>query len=185
VRRLLAWHRSRRDRTVVATEEDFDTVVLLDGQEAVRLRGRVDRLETDADGRAHVVDFKTTKNPPAGSVLPDNPQLGLYQLATDRGAFADRIGEGASSGGAELIQLRVPSGSAKAGGTDGVGELPKVQEQPPQQPDESGRLPIELQLSAAVSTVREERFDAVLGGHCTFCDFASLCPAQVRSDVLS
>ncbi len=170
VERLLAWHQGRPHRQVVATESDFDVTLPIDEGEQVRLRGRVDRLESDTDGRLHVVDLKTSRNPPSGTSLLDNPQLGLYQLVTDAGAFADLVGEGARSGGAELVQLRVAQ--------DGMA---KVQAQPPQAPDETGRTPIEVQLSAGATTMRSERFVALLGDHCTFCDFRSLCPAQVRS----
>ncbi len=170
VDRLLAWHRARPEREVLATEADFDVTVPLEGVEGVRLRGRVDRLERDTSGDLRVVDYKTSKNPPSGASLADNPQLGLYQLAADRGAFADYAGAHARSGGAELVQLRVDSGG-----------MPKVQSQAPQDPDESGRRPVEVQLLSAAEAVRAERFDAMLGGHCQFCDFRSMCPAQIRS----
>ncbi|MDX6297681.1 MAG: hypothetical protein QOI51_1538, partial [Nocardioidaceae bacterium] len=170
IQRLLAWHRGRPEREVVATELEFDVTVPLESAEAVRLRGRVDRLERDREGALHIVDFKTSKRPPTGVSLADNPQLGLYQLAADRSAFDAQVGEQAHSGGAELVQLRV-----------GDPDLPKVQEQPPQRPDDAGRTPVEIQLINAAGTLRAERFEARLGGHCTFCDFTSMCPAQVRS----
>jgi superfamily I DNA/RNA helicase/RecB family exonuclease len=168
--RLLAWHRSRPERSVVATELDFAVAVPLEGEEQVVLRGRVDRLEQDADGSLHVVDFKTAKHPPSGSALADDPQLGVYQLAADRGAFAESAGPGARSGGAELVQLRIDAGG-----------LPKVQAQAPQTPDDEGRTPVEVQLITAAATVRDERFDAMLGDYCRRCDFRAMCPAQVRS----
>jgi CRISPR/Cas system-associated exonuclease Cas4 (RecB family) len=59
--------------------------------------------------------------------------------------------------------------------------LPKVQHQPPQQPDDEGRKPVEVQLTEAAKVLRGERFDATANGHCTFCDFAALCPAQQTS----
>jgi superfamily I DNA/RNA helicase/RecB family exonuclease len=168
--RLLAWHRARPGRDLVATEVDFEVMVPLEGAEEVLLRGRVDRLEQDPGGALHIVDYKTGKRPPSGTSLADNPQLGLYQLAADRQAFAPQAGEGARSGGAQLVQLRVDSGG-----------LPKVQQQAPQTPDEAGRTPVEVQLISAAQTVREERFDAMRGDHCRICDFRSMCPAQVRS----
>jgi RecB family exonuclease len=168
--RLLTWHRVRPEREVVSTELDFDVTVPLEGAEVVQLRGRVDRLERDVDGALHVVDLKTTKNPPSGTSLAEHPQLGCYQLATDRQAFAG-VGRGESrSGGAELVQLRIDCGG-----------LPKVQEQAPQQPDESGRKPVEIQLTRAAETVRSEAFAAMVGDQCRLCEFASMCPAQIRS----
>jgi RecB family exonuclease len=168
--RLLAWHRARPEREVVAAELDFDVTVPLEGSEQVALRGRVDRLERDGEGRLHVVDFKTTKNPPSGASLTHNPQLGLYQLAADREGFAESAGVDARSGGAELVQLRIDTGG-----------LPKVQEQAPQTPDEAGRKPVEVQLITAAETVRSEAFAAMLGDQCRRCEFTTMCPAQIRS----
>jgi superfamily I DNA/RNA helicase/RecB family exonuclease len=168
--RLLTWHRVRPEREVVSTELDFDVTVPLDGAEVVQLRGRVDRLERDVDGALHVVDLKTTKNPPSGTSLAENPQLGCYQLATERQAFAVAGGAESRSGGAELVQLRIDCGG-----------LPKVQQQAPQQPDESGRKPVEIQLTRAAETVRSEAFAAMVGDQCRLCEFASMCPAQIRS----
>jgi RecB family exonuclease len=139
--RFLSWHRAN-DRTVVDTETRLETEVVVDGQ-VVRLRGYADRLELDAEGRVVVVDFKTTKNPPPDGALASNPQLGLYQLAIEEGAADEALGRRAEPGGAELVQLRRSSrGSVK------------VQRQDPQQPDDSGRRPVEAQLAEAVRLVR-------------------------------
>ena len=54
-------------------------------------------------------------------------------------------GSRAHSGGAELVQLRVDDGG-----------LPKVQQQPPQPPDDAGRKPVEIQLISAAEAVRAE-----------------------------
>ena len=60
-----------------------------------------------------------------------------------------------------------------------------MQRQEPQEPDADGRRPIEVQLMAAVDAVRHETFPARPGGHCDYCDFHSLCPAQRSGTVLS
>src|SRR5262249_2669967 len=70
---------------------------------AVEITGRVDRLERDADGRAVVVDLKTSSAPVAGTDLDRHPQLGVYQLAVMLGAF-EQLGL-TEPGGAELIQV--------------------------------------------------------------------------------
>ena len=116
----------------------------------MRLYGFADRLEQDAEGRVVVVDFKTTKQVPREGDLPAHPQLGLYQLAVAHGAVDDLLDGGpARPGGAELVQLR----------KEVRGEA-KVQRQDPQQPDETGRLPVEVQLGEAVRRLREEGFPA-------------------------
>ena len=168
--RFVRWHNGRADRTYVGAEEEFAVEIDLGNGQRVALGGRVDRVERDAEGRAVVVDFKTSKNPPSDVSVKDNPQLGLYQLAVDAGAFARLCGEDTRSGGAELVQLRIDK--------DG---LPKVQQQPPQAPDSEGRKLIEVQLVQSTDVVRREDFAATANNYCKRCEFASLCPTQQRT----
>ncbi|HEX3780899.1 MAG TPA: ATP-dependent DNA helicase [Pseudonocardiaceae bacterium] len=70
----------------------------------LRVRGRVDRLEADAQGRPVVVDIKTGKNPPTKAAAEAHPQLAVYQLAAALGAFDD-LGLSTEPGGARLLYL--------------------------------------------------------------------------------
>jgi RecB family exonuclease len=144
------------------------------GGERVLLRGAADRLERTADGGVVVIDFKTGKYPPTDKSLPDNPQLGVYQLAADHGGFDEALGRPGRSGGAELVHLRI----------DAKG-LPKVQAQAVPEPGDDGLTPVERQLATAARLVREEDFPATPGDHCKRCEFVRLCPAQTRGTVLS
>jgi RecB family exonuclease len=171
--RFVAWHDRPGARTVLATEQDIRAEVTLPDGQRVVLRGYADRLELDDDGRVVVVDLKTGKYPPTG--IEENPQLGLYQHAVDHGAVDDLVGGVATSGGAELWQLRRES----------RGEL-KVQQQRPQVPDEEGLRPVERQLMRAVAALRDEEFPArPERTRCERCQFATFCPAQVAGSVLS
>ncbi len=87
-------------RELVATELDV-RVALSAGAE---LSGRVDRLERDEQGRAVVVDLKTGTSKPGRDELARHPQLGVYQLAVELGAFAEQQLD--RSGGASLLQLK-------------------------------------------------------------------------------
>ncbi len=165
--RFLAWHHRPGARTDVETEKELRAEVTLPDGQAVVLRGFADRLELDERGDVVVVDLKTGKYPPSDKSLPDNPQLGLYQLAVDRGAADELFGRSVSAGGAELIQLR-------HGDTQ-----PKVQAQPPSPPQ------IEAQLQEAVAAVRGEAFVARPGEHCKRCEFPAICPAFASGSVLS
>ncbi len=112
--RFLDWH-EHNPRTLVATEERFETVVELESGERVTLFGYADRLELDADGRVVVVDLKTSKARPSGPEVQRHVQLGVYQYAVDHGAvdplLGDRVPDGhGESGGAELVQLGLPEG---------------------------------------------------------------------------
>ena len=99
VRKLAVWMRTN-PRAFVAAELAFTVEV----GRAV-MKGQVDRLERDADGRLVVVDLKTGKGQPKRDELPTNAQLGAYQLAVEEGAFAKLPGGGRIAGGAELVQL--------------------------------------------------------------------------------
>ncbi|WP_376772631.1 ATP-dependent helicase [Streptomyces zagrosensis] len=125
--RFLRWHvMERGGRTVVGSEHAFDVTLEVDTYQ-VRIRGSMDRVETDADGRAYVVDFKTGKQSVTRDGVARHPQLAVYQLAVREGAVDDLFG-GAhpEPGGAELVQLR-QGAARKAGGET----LPKVQAQEP------------------------------------------------------
>jgi superfamily I DNA/RNA helicase/RecB family exonuclease len=93
---------SRADLQQLAVEIDVD--VLIPGTPAVRIRGRVDRLERDRHGRPVIVDIKTSKNPVSRDAALTHPQLAVYQLAASLGAF-DSFGVSAEPGGARLLYV--------------------------------------------------------------------------------
>lgn len=113
LRAFLAWLESSRDElTSVANEKDLDVSVPgQDGGPSLRLRGRVDRLETDGQGRPVVVDVKTGKTPVSKNDAEEHPQLAVYQLAAALGAFHG--GESTEPGGARLLYVAKPE--AKSG----------------------------------------------------------------------
>ncbi|MFF8695697.1 ATP-dependent helicase [Streptomyces sp. NPDC015144] len=167
--RFLRWHvMDRAGRTAVASEHDFD-VTLEAGEYEVRIRGSMDRVEQDADGRAYVVDFKTGKQAPTRDEVARHPQLAVYQLAVREGAV-DEVFDGRrpEPGGAELVQLRQPAPKKEGGET-----LPKVQAQEPL----AGEWVPEL-LATAAGRVLDERFTPTTGQHCTHCAFRASCSAQ-------
>jgi superfamily I DNA/RNA helicase/RecB family exonuclease len=85
--RFLVWHDGRSDgRVVAAAEHGFDASLTVGGV-PVRLRGAIDRIETDADNRVYLVDFKTSVNPKTKAEAAKDPQLGVYQLVVEAGAF--------------------------------------------------------------------------------------------------
>lgn len=167
--RFLSWHvMDRGGRTPAASEQDFD-VTLAAGEYEVRIRGSMDRVETDAEGRAYVVDFKTGKSAPTRDEVDHHPQLAVYQLAVREGAL-DEVFDGRrpEPGGAELVQLR--QGAAKKEGGDA---LPKVQAQEALTGEWVGEL-----LATAAGRVLDERFTPTTGQHCTTCSFRASCSAR-------
>ncbi|OBQ51013.1 DNA helicase UvrD [Streptomyces sp. H-KF8] len=170
--RFLQWHvMDRTGRTPVASEHDFD-VRLEAGDYEVRVRGQMDRVETDGEGRAYVVDFKTGKHAPSSAEVARHPQLAVYQLAVQEGAV-DEVFDGTrpGTGGAELVQLRQPAAKRDGGET-----LPKVQAQEPLE-GERGEWVGDL-LATAAGKVLDERFTPSAGQHCTHCAFRASCSAR-------
>lgn len=167
--RFLHWHvLDRGGRTPTASEHDFD-VTLEAGAYAVRIRGSMDRVEEDAEGRAYVVDFKTGKSAPTKDEVATHPQLAVYQLAVREGAV-DEVFDGRrpEPGGAELVQLRQPAPKKEGGDA-----FPKVQAQEPL----AGEWVSDL-LATAAGKVLDERFTPTTGTHCAHCTFRASCSAQ-------
>ncbi|MFE7859315.1 ATP-dependent helicase [Streptomyces sp. NPDC057403] len=170
--RFLKWHvMDRTGRTPVASEHDFD-VTLEAGDYEVRIRGQMDRVEADGEGRAYVVDFKTGKQAPTAREVERHPQLAVYQLAVREGAVDEAFdGLRPEPGGAELVHLR--QGAAQR---DGGETLPKVQAQEPVE-GPAGEWVGEL-LATAAGKVLDERFTPTAGQHCAHCAFRASCSAR-------
>jgi RecB family exonuclease len=166
--RFVSWHLADRGRRPLATEHEF-AVTFSVGAGPVTLRGSMDRIEVDTEGRVVVVDFKTGKSTPKEDDIAQHAQLGAYQLAVREGACDALLGPGTAPGGAELVHLR----KSVRGAT-------KVQHQPALAADSAAAR----QLDSVVRTLRAERFPATPGGQCTHCEFATCCPAQSEGATL-
>jgi superfamily I DNA/RNA helicase/RecB family exonuclease len=134
------------------------------GGPRLRLRGRVDRLEVDADGRPVVIDVKTGRTAVSGRAAAEHPQLAVYQLAAALGAFGALLGPDVRPGGARLVYLA----DRKADGK------PKEPVQPPLD-DEALTL-----WHDAVRQCGEEtsgaQFIARVGSDCDRCPVRTSCP---------
>jgi RecB family exonuclease len=153
----------------VATEVPF-ALELTTPSGPVKLRGYMDRVEIDAEGRVYVVDYKTGRQKLTKPALATHTQLAVYQLAVRHGALASQLtphlGTGpVRSGGAELVHLRQPDG----------GNGPLVQAQAPL-PD--GVTWAHDLLDEAVRTVTAEQFPPRPSDSCRRCAFRGSCPTQ-------
>ena len=159
VSKFLAWHREN-PRELVAYEQSMRAQV---GE--VEITGRVDRLERDGDGRAIVVDLKTSSMPVPGADLGRHPQLGVYQLAVLLGAF-ERLGL-TEPGGAELVQVGKASLAAQV----------RVQAQRSLREDPEPGWAQEL-VETVAAGMAGPLFEARLNPGCRRCPVASSCPAH-------
>jgi ATP-dependent exoDNAse (exonuclease V) beta subunit len=155
--KLVGWL-AANPRRLAAIEREF--FVQLD--EVTRIRGRVDRLEVDEQGRLVVVDLKTGKTTSVTEAeLSEHPQLGAYQAAVEAGAFDDL---GDESGGATLVQL----GSHK--------EVKEQAQSPLSVAAEPGWAAEMVKRTAA--TMAAATFQAVVNSKCRTCPVRTSCPVD-------
>ena len=158
--RLVRWSRSN-EREHLGSEVVFGPVEAAGAE----LRGSVDRLDVDGEGRLHVVDYKTSSSKPSKAKVAADLQLGLYQLAAQAGGMGDAAGGRTALGGAELVQL-----------VDGLADgTPSVQSQAPLASDGE---PVVGALRRMVDAVLGEQFPARPNDRCERCAFRRACPAQ-------
>jgi superfamily I DNA/RNA helicase/RecB family exonuclease len=170
--RFLGYHQ-RADRVLVGTETSVAAEVLVPGpdgeEQAVRLRGFIDRVERDSADRLVAIDLKNMRNPVPDKEIPEHGQLGVYQLLLREDADVDHA---AGVGGAALVQLRVDAAK------DSV--EPKVQFQEALGSEEPTW--VEVRLGTAAHTIRTEAFTANAGPACRWCAYRSACPAKPEGE---
>jgi len=155
LRKFVTWA-AGNERVLVATEIDLRVPL---GPRA-ELRGRVDRLERDAEGRAVVVDLKTGSSKPSKADLARHPQLGVYQLAVELGGFAEQ--QLSESGGASLLQLKTTK-TAEEQHQSALGQ--------DEEPDWAQEL-----VGRVVEGMSGNSFPAQVNDGCRTCAVRSCCP---------
>ena len=133
------------------------------------LKGRVDRLERHTDGSLRVVDYKTGSSKPTTAELARHPQLGVYQVAVEQGAFGEL---GDRSAGAALLQLGKAANKSVT-----------VQSQPALADDED---PVWAQrlVERTADGMGGMRFAATPGEHCRMCPVVASCPARPEGQTI-
>ncbi|AZG48581.1 ATP-dependent helicase [Gordonia insulae] len=167
---------SRDDLAELGVEAEIDATVPADsgadGAEdpdaadvPVRLRGRIDRLERDRQGRPVVVDVKTAKTAISKADAQDHAQLATYQLALALGGV-----EGANTepGGGRLVY--VSAANRNTGATERA--------QDALTPDRVEEW-ISVVRKAARASVGPD-FAATRNPGCAHCALVTSCPAQLR-----
>ncbi|MGB7363934.1 MAG: PD-(D/E)XK nuclease family protein, partial [Rhodococcus sp. (in: high G+C Gram-positive bacteria)] len=157
---------SRGELTEAGVEVPVDGVLepRTPDEPAVHLRGRIDRLERDPDGRPVVVDVKTGKNPATAAATADHAQLATYQVALAAGAVEGE--EAGDPGGGRLVYVAKPN--RKTGATERT------------QAPLSGET-LDTWRTVVVDAARATRgpqFEARVNEGCRHCPIASSCPAD-------
>ena len=162
-------------RELVGHRGRFSTTIRV-GDRDVLLRGSMDRVELDADGRVAVVDLKTGKGKPTGAVVAEHPQLGLYQLAVAAERSTTSLARPAG-------RRAAPSWSSCARTRPRSPPQPSVQAKPA--PDPEQPVDDELPLAVAVERMVLEDFPPTPGDRCGMCAFRASCPAQPEGRMVS
>ncbi len=169
VDKLLRWL-ADNPRTQLAIERDFEQSLPseqdVDAQTEtldveVVLRGRVDRLEADSDGRLVVVDLKTGASAPTAADAQAHPQLAAYQAAVEAGAFP----EGTQPGGAEIVAVGTPTAAAA------------IRVQSPLDTSDDPAWARAL-VRRAASAMAASSFRAVVNDSCRYCSVRTSCPVS-------
>jgi superfamily I DNA/RNA helicase/RecB family exonuclease len=159
VDKLVAWL-ADNPRRLAAIEAEF--MVKLD--QVTRIKGRVDRLEIDDEGRLVVIDLKTGKTTSVTEAdLPEHPQLGAYQAAIEAGAFPEY---GEESGGAALVQLGTNT-TYKEQSQESLSSAP-----------DPGWASAMVKRTAA--TMAAATFQAVVNSKCRTCPVRTSCPVDTK-----
>jgi len=163
---FLDWRaHTRGELTEVGVEVDVDGVLDRHRGAAVRLRGRVDRIERDAAGRLVIVDVKTGKTPVSKDDAQRHAQLAAYQLAVAEGL----VSHGDEPGGGRLVYLgRTGSGGAVE------------REQDPLTPE--ARAQWRERVREAAEATAGPQFIARINDGCAHCPLRPSCPAHTAAD---
>ena len=87
------------NRTVAGVEKSFEIIV---GRALIR--GNVDRIEVDGDGKHYIIDLKTGKNEITANDAKTNLQLACYQLGVVLDGFEEKL-KSTEVLGAQLVYL--------------------------------------------------------------------------------
>jgi RecB family exonuclease len=150
---LVGWL-AQNPRRLVAIEKEF----LAELGDGVTVKGRVDRLEIDDEGRLVVIDLKTGKSAVRADEIAEHPQLGAYQAAVELGAFD----QSDVPGGAALVQL-------------GANRSFKEQPQPPLAEADDPAWAYKM-VKATAKTMAASTFHAVANSKCRNCPVRRSCP---------
>ncbi|MFD3742879.1 ATP-dependent helicase [Nocardia sp. NPDC058633] len=170
---FLAWVRTTRgELTQAGIEVPVDCVLppRAEGARAVRIRGRIDRLERDGQGRFVIVDVKTGKTPVSEKAVADHAQLATYQVAAAHGALdeedSDEPAPAVDPGGARLVYVAKPNRKTGAA------------ERTQSALDSEGLDQWRTTIHDAADATRGPGYLAVRNDGCRHCPVAGSCPVQ-------
>lgn len=156
-----------------------DVATMPDGT-PIRIAGRMDRLELNADGDYLIVDLKTSKHMPAQKSMSDHQQLAAYQLALSQGTLIDaRVVTRTDDepalplGGGVLIFPANRTAKGAAGKRD---QAPK---------DAAQLAEFAAMLPQLVADLTGPQLEARINDNCDHCQLKKMCPAHNEGQALT
>lgn len=143
------------------------TVGQMPDQTPIEIKGRLDRVHRDSEGRMKVYDLKTGKSAPTYQEAESHPQMAVYQLGINHAALQEKplqfvtddgSGGGLHSGGAELVYPR---------STKKLGQKPLS--------EENATTLLEY-LRQLVEKTSGATVPALPNKHCGSCAYRIICP---------
>ena len=168
--RTREWYESSQvNHSLVGVEIPVDVNVA----EGVRIRGRMDLLNVDPEGRHTIVDLKTGRSLPSQEKVQEHAQLMAYQLALTRGALIDGAVTDSPPG---TPTLEVEGGVLVYPGADNVSVPTRTQ---------AAKSAEELEEFAALlppllSELTGPQLTARANDTCDNCPIRALCPIQTE-----
>ena len=136
-------------------------------QTPIEIKGRLDRVHRDSEGRMKVYDLKTGKSAPTYQEAESHPQMAVYQLGINHAALQEKplqfvtddgSGGGLHSGGAELVYPR---------STKKLGQKPLSEE---------NTTTLLEYLRQLVENTSGATVPALPNKHCGSCAYRIICP---------
>ncbi|WP_305092130.1 ATP-dependent DNA helicase [Prescottella sp. R16] len=158
--------RSRSELTEIGVEVTVDGLLEPrdENDPPVRIKGRIDRLERDAEGRPVIIDVKTARNAVTKDQAQQHAQLAAYQVAAAHGLVDGQ--PATEPGGARLVFVARPHNK------DGATQREQLAL------DDEGLDLWETTIHAAAAATQGPTFAARINDSCRHCPVLSSCPAH-------
>lgn len=182
IRKLDLWIQVHNATTELVGMEVAVDVTLPNG---VRIKGRIDRLDK-TDSGYRIVDLKTGNATISQRAVDEHRQLEAYQLALRYGKVVTK-----PDGTVEIVTANA-AGDKENTGLDidtAVIVQPTANKKEINVREQARRTDEELaaladQLPELVKNLTGPRLLATVGSHCTFCNFANICPARTEGEII-
>lgn len=153
---------------LVGVEIPMDvTVGQLDDGSPIRIKGRLDRVHRDSEGRMKVYDLKTGRSAPTYQEAESHPQMAVYQLGINHSRIQENPLEFVTDDGS--------GGALQSGGAELV--YPRSTKKPSQKPltEDNARILMD-NLRQLVHHTSGSTVPALPNKHCGSCAYRIICP---------